>query len=298
MASDPLASLVADARRRANRRVLFEAIALGLLPALGVVLIVRVVALVAGASIGRWLDGAALLAGLIAAGALYIRRHLDDREAALLLDRRAGTRERCVTGIRVGGRVARDALSHVDPDTIRLVLVFRPPPAALATLLAAGALAALHLLPGVGPAPVVKDLGGVETVLRGSGGGGGSGTESGDGAAPADPEAAKSRILRLVRQAEAPLEDGAAAEALRAAGEAIEKGDLEGARARLEAALAKVAAEDGGSAGDVSRIERAFDAAGGAATARDVADRRGRVVWGEDANLVRRYLRLIDETRR
>jgi len=298
VAPDPLASLVAGARRRANRRVLFEALSLGLLPAVGAVLLVRAGAIVGGPSPGMWFEGAGLLAGLVAGAVLHVRRRLDPSEAALLLDRRAGTRERCVTGLRSGGRVAEDALSHVDPGTVRRVLLFRPPRAALAVLLAAGALAGIHLLPGIGPAPVLEREGVEITVRTGATGAAGGGEERGPEDPTPDPEVEAQRVLALIRRAEAPLEDGAAADALRKAAAAAEKGDLDEARARLEAALAEARAGGDAASGDLARIERAFDASGGASAATAAPAVLGSESWGGDTGLVRRYLRLLQASRR
>jgi hypothetical protein len=293
-----LERLVLEARRRANRRVLLGAVTLGLVPALGAAVLVRLASLLASASPPAAIEGALVVLGILGGVVLHRFRRLTPAEAALLLDRRAGTRERCVTGLRGGGRVARDALARVDRSTVRAALDFRPPRSVLAALLAGGALVALHLLPAVGPAPEAPGPSGLTEVrVRGTGNDSPDGAESDEGArsgapAPEEPE----HVLRLIHQAEAPEAEGATAEDLRAARKAMEANDCEAARAALEKALASAEDGDGGEEA-ARRIARALDAAGGAATGRGPVDPVGRVAWGEDADLVRRYLLLLEADR-
>jgi hypothetical protein len=298
VARSDLEKLVLEARRRANRRVLVGAVAVSLVPASAVALAWRLAVVLAGGPTGLQGELTALVLGLVAGLVLYRRRRLGREEAALLLDRRAGTQERCVTGVRKGGRVAVDALSRLDRTVVRDALAFRPPRSVLAVLLAGGAVAALHLLPGIGAAPVGSGRATSEAILRGVGGGGAPGSREAD--APRAPgsggEEERERVLRLIHEAEAPLDAGATAEQLRAARRAIENGDRQAARTALRKAMATAPAEDGGAPDDAARrIARALDAAGGAATGRRSNDPSGRVAWGEDSDLVRRYLLMLHE---
>jgi hypothetical protein len=286
-----LEGLVALARRRANRRLMAGALTTALLPAVGVALLWKGTALITSSPAGTLSVALPVLVGLVAGIVLGVTRRLDAAGAALLLDRRAGTQERCVTGLRSGGRVARDAEARLDRDRVCAALAFRPPATALALLLAAAALAALHLLPGLGVAPMAPGSGGVEAILAGVGGASPEDPSAPGGAADALKPAEDPEVLRWIDRAQAPLPGGAVAKELADARAALERGDRDDARKHLENALDTALVTPDGDAGAASRrIRMALDAAGGASRASGSPDLNDRVDWGRDGDLVRRYL--------
>jgi hypothetical protein len=292
---DPLPRLVAAVdvvRRRANRRILVEAVSLGLLPAAGVAILVAALTRLAGAAPDLRISAAIGVVGLAVGVALHRRRRLDRAGAALLLDRRAGTDERCVTGLRTGGDVAADALARLDDATVRRACAFRPPPVLMAAVLAVGALLGLHLLPAFRPAELPRSSILSEILQPRAPGGDGGGGEPGEDP-PEGPPPTEEEVRRLVMRAEAPLPEGPVADEVAEARRALERGDDEEARRRLEKAIERALAErekEGGEGGDVRRLRDALRAAGGRASATSATATPDEVDWGEDADLVKRYL--------
>ena len=233
-----LASIVAGARRRANRHVAFEALATAITPAAALVAAWLIAARLGAPAPGTTALAAIGALALVGAAALFRHRRLDDPGAALLLDRRAGLDERCVTGLRTGGAIAADALERLASVDVARALAFRPPRPALAAALGVIAVAGLALA-GEGPRGGRDD--GVRSVVVLSGGTAGGGEDEPAKGVPAALDAPPlpdgvSALDLALEQAGARLgpEHAAAIEEIR---RAIAAGDDEAARAALERLL-------------------------------------------------------------
>jgi len=260
--SRSLGSVVASARRRANRFVAFDSLASALVPATAFVAVWQIAAQLGAPAPGTLAYVAIGALALVGAALLFLRGRLDDPGAALLLDRRAHLDERCVTGLRSGGAVESDALERLATVDLSRALAFRPPRLSLAAAIGLLAVAGLVLAgpeETSGPDP---DAGRSVVRISGGAGGGGEGSTDPSQPGPIDPPDLPDGVSTIeieLERAEARLgpEDAAAIEEIR---KAIAAGDDDAARAALERLLTKLGPDEAGpgAVGAARHVEEAL----------------------------------------